>query len=85
MEFEMSSLTPATHYTVKVYAVRDMAKSAATTTEFTTGEQSLLKVDMSHLDSHRGTMQASGLKLQMYFNVRHKSMIHNCEMIKGWS
>ncbi|XP_071757064.1 tenascin [Centroberyx gerrardi] len=36
MEFEMSSLTPATHYTVKVYAVRDSAKSAATTTEFTT-------------------------------------------------
>ncbi|XP_055080142.1 tenascin isoform X2 [Periophthalmus magnuspinnatus] len=36
VEFEMSSLTPATHYTVKVYAVRDTAKSAATTTEFTT-------------------------------------------------
>lgn len=38
VEFEMSSLTPATHYTVKVYAVRDLAKSAATTTEFTTGQ-----------------------------------------------
>ncbi|XP_030647349.1 tenascin isoform X2 [Chanos chanos] len=36
VEFEMSSLTPATHYTVKVYAVRDSAKSAATTTDFTT-------------------------------------------------
>ncbi|XP_056232853.1 tenascin-like isoform X2 [Seriola aureovittata] len=36
VEFEMTSLTPATHYTVKVYAVRDLAKSAATTTEFTT-------------------------------------------------
>lgn len=36
VEFEMFSLTPATHYTVKVYAVRDTAKSAATTTEFTT-------------------------------------------------
>uniref|UniRef100_A0A7N6B389 Tenascin C n=1 Tax=Anabas testudineus TaxID=64144 RepID=A0A7N6B389_ANATE len=36
VEFEMSSLIPATHYTVKVYAVRDLAKSAATTTEFTT-------------------------------------------------
>ncbi|XP_075903228.1 tenascin isoform X3 [Nelusetta ayraudi] len=36
VEFQMSSLTPATHYTVKVYAVRDLAKSAATTTEFTT-------------------------------------------------
>lgn len=42
----MSSLTPATHYTVKVYAVRDLAKSAATTTEFTTGECSFLKVDL---------------------------------------
>ncbi|XP_069380424.1 tenascin isoform X3 [Paralichthys olivaceus] len=36
VEFEMISLTPATHYTVKVYAVRDLSKSAATTTEFTT-------------------------------------------------
>lgn len=36
VEFEMSSLTPATHYTVRVYAVREAAKSAATTTEFTT-------------------------------------------------
>lgn len=41
VEFQMSSLTPATRYTVKVYAVRDLAKSAATTTEFTTGECSL--------------------------------------------
>ncbi|XP_068167658.1 tenascin isoform X2 [Antennarius striatus] len=36
VEFKLSSLTPATHYTVRVYAVRDLAKSAATTTEFTT-------------------------------------------------
>ncbi|KAL2092310.1 hypothetical protein ACEWY4_012108 [Coilia grayii] len=36
VEFEMTSLVPATRYTVKVYAVRDTAKSAATTTEFTT-------------------------------------------------
>nr|XP_020454845.1 tenascin-like isoform X2 [Monopterus albus] len=36
VEFEMSSLMPATHYTVKVYAVRDLSKSTATTTEFTT-------------------------------------------------
>ncbi|XP_026102448.1 tenascin-like isoform X2 [Carassius auratus] len=36
VEFGMSSLTPATLYTVKVYAVREAAKSAATTTEFTT-------------------------------------------------
>lgn len=38
VEFELSSLTPATLYTVKVYAVREAAKSAATTTEFTTGK-----------------------------------------------
>lgn len=44
VEFEMSSLTPATHYTVKVYAVRDLAKSAATTTEFTTGENGFLYI-----------------------------------------
>ncbi|KAJ8005892.1 hypothetical protein DPEC_G00122620 [Dallia pectoralis] len=36
VEFDMTSLTPATHYTVKVYAVRGAAKSAATTIEFTT-------------------------------------------------
>nr|XP_040051520.1 tenascin isoform X3 [Gasterosteus aculeatus aculeatus] len=36
VDFDMSSLTPATHYTVKVYAVRDLAKSAATSTDFTT-------------------------------------------------
>ncbi|XP_071013076.1 tenascin-like isoform X3 [Oncorhynchus clarkii lewisi] len=36
VEFEMSSLTPATHYTVKVYAMRASAKSTVTTTEFTT-------------------------------------------------
>lgn len=38
VEFEMNSLTPATHYTVKIYAVRDLAKSAATTTDFITGK-----------------------------------------------
>lgn len=36
VEFEMSSLSPATHYTVKVYAMRDSAKSATTSTDFTT-------------------------------------------------
>ncbi|KAJ8379675.1 hypothetical protein SKAU_G00004530 [Synaphobranchus kaupii] len=36
VEFEMSSLTPATHYTVKIYAVRQAQKSAATSTDFTT-------------------------------------------------
>uniref|UniRef100_A0A8B9GTS5 Tenascin C n=1 Tax=Astyanax mexicanus TaxID=7994 RepID=A0A8B9GTS5_ASTMX len=36
VEFEMNSLVPATEYTVKVYAVKEAAKSAATTTQFTT-------------------------------------------------
>ncbi|TRY94042.1 hypothetical protein DNTS_011953 [Danionella cerebrum] len=36
VEFAMSSLTPVTLYTVKVYAVREEAKSPATNTEFTT-------------------------------------------------
>jgi len=37
VEFQMDSLSPATHYTVKVYAMRDSAKSATTSTDFTTG------------------------------------------------
>ncbi|KAG7280024.1 hypothetical protein CRUP_013571 [Coryphaenoides rupestris] len=36
VEFQMDSLSPATHYTVKVYAMRDSAKSATTSTDFTT-------------------------------------------------
>ncbi|XP_049620136.1 tenascin isoform X2 [Syngnathus scovelli] len=36
VEFAMTTLVPATRYTVKVYAIRDLAKSAVTTTEFTT-------------------------------------------------
>ncbi|XP_059920201.1 tenascin-like isoform X2 [Gadus macrocephalus] len=36
VEFEMNSLVPATHYTVKVYAMRESAKSAATSADFTT-------------------------------------------------
>nr|XP_015222057.1 PREDICTED: tenascin isoform X2 [Lepisosteus oculatus] len=36
VEFHMSSLHPATLYTVRVYAVRGSQQSAATTTEFTT-------------------------------------------------
>lgn len=59
VEFQMSSLTPATRYTVKVYAVRDLAKSAATTTEFTTGERfikstfpAFSKVTLMHANLH---------------------------------
>ncbi|KAG7476826.1 hypothetical protein MATL_G00086960, partial [Megalops atlanticus] len=36
VEFEMSSLTPATHYAVMVHAVRGDERSGAATTEFTT-------------------------------------------------
>uniref|UniRef100_A0A8C2L6B2 Zmp:0000000846 n=1 Tax=Cyprinus carpio TaxID=7962 RepID=A0A8C2L6B2_CYPCA len=36
MEFEMSSLAPATQYTVNVYAIRNREKSAPATTDFTT-------------------------------------------------
>ncbi|MBN3323873.1 TENA protein, partial [Atractosteus spatula] len=39
VEFHMTSLHPATLYTVRVYAVRGSQQSAATTTEFTTGER----------------------------------------------
>ena len=53
VEFEMSSLTPATHYTVRVYAVRDAAKSAATTTEFTTGECGLVSTLTRTLSQHK--------------------------------
>ncbi|XP_051924102.1 tenascin isoform X3 [Hippocampus zosterae] len=36
VEFVMTTLVPATRYTVKVYSIRDLAKSAVTTTEFIT-------------------------------------------------
>lgn len=42
VEFEMSLLYPGTEYTVKVYAMRETAKSAATTTQFTTGKHTHL-------------------------------------------
>lgn len=54
VEFDMTSLTPATHYTVKVYAVRDSAKSAATTTEFITGKPLALRAahyNNTHLEN----------------------------------
>ncbi|XP_034727754.1 tenascin-like isoform X6 [Etheostoma cragini] len=56
VEFEMSSLTPATHYTVKVYAVRDLAKSAATTTEFTTDVDAPLDLAASNIQTENGML-----------------------------
>jgi len=38
VEFEMTSLAPATEYTVNVHAIRNREKSAPATTDFTTGE-----------------------------------------------
>ncbi|KAM9858052.1 tenascin isoform 2-T2 [Aulostomus maculatus] len=56
MEFEMSSLTPATRYTVKVYAVRDLAKSAATTTEFTTDVDAPQDLAASNIQTETGML-----------------------------
>uniref|UniRef100_A0A8D0ASX2 Tenascin Cb n=1 Tax=Sander lucioperca TaxID=283035 RepID=A0A8D0ASX2_SANLU len=56
VEFEMSSLTPATHYTVKVYAVRDLAKSAATTTEFTTDVDAPQDLAASNIQTENGML-----------------------------
>ncbi|KAM8760587.1 tenascin isoform 1-T3 [Acanthopagrus schlegelii] len=56
VEFEMSSLTPATHYTVKVYAVRDLAKSAATTTDFTTDVDAPHDLTASNIQTESGML-----------------------------
>ncbi|XP_074525503.1 tenascin-like isoform X4 [Halichoeres trimaculatus] len=56
VEFEMSSLTPATLYTVKVYAVRDLAKSAATTTVFTTDVDAPQDLAASNIQTENGLL-----------------------------
>ncbi|KAM8865304.1 tenascin isoform 1-T2 [Synchiropus picturatus] len=56
VEFEMGSLAPATHYTVKVYAVRDLAKSAATTTEFTTDVDAPQDLTASNIQTETGML-----------------------------
>ncbi|XP_041642541.1 tenascin isoform X3 [Cheilinus undulatus] len=56
VEFEMSSLTPATFYTVKVYAVRDLAKSAATTTVFTTDVDAPQDLAASNIQTESGLL-----------------------------
>ncbi|KAM7018904.1 tenascin isoform 1-T2 [Tautogolabrus adspersus] len=56
VEFEMSSLTPATFYTVKVYAVRDLAKSAATTTVFTTDVDAPQDLSASNIQTENGLL-----------------------------
>ncbi|XP_054467045.1 tenascin [Anoplopoma fimbria] len=56
VEFDMNSLTPATHYTVKVYAVRDLAKSAATTTEFTTDVDAPQDLAATNIQTENGML-----------------------------
>ncbi|MCJ8747020.1 hypothetical protein PDJAM_G00148530 [Pangasius djambal] len=56
VEFEMSSLYPGTEYTVKVYAVRGAAKSAATTTQFTTDVDSPEDLEASNIQTESATL-----------------------------
>ncbi|XP_033947757.1 tenascin isoform X4 [Pseudochaenichthys georgianus] len=56
VEFDMSSLSPATHYTVKVFAVRDLSKSAATTTEFTTDVDAPQDLAASNIQTENGLL-----------------------------
>ncbi|KAG7480497.1 hypothetical protein MATL_G00056690 [Megalops atlanticus] len=56
VEFEMSSLTPATHYTVKVYAVREAQRSAATSTEFTTDVDAPQDLAASNVQTESATL-----------------------------
>ncbi|XP_036382680.1 tenascin-like isoform X2 [Megalops cyprinoides] len=56
VEFEMSSLTPATHYTVKVYAVREAQKSAATSTDFTTDVDAPQDLAASNIQTESATL-----------------------------
>ncbi|XP_060763360.1 tenascin isoform X2 [Neoarius graeffei] len=51
VEFEMTSLYPGTEYTVKVYAVRESAKSAATSTQFTTDVDSPKDLEASNIQT----------------------------------
>lgn len=59
----MSSLTPATLYTVKVYAVREAAKSAPTTTEFTTGKVNARSPFHTRAERHCFVSSASVVQL----------------------
>ncbi|XP_053466405.1 tenascin isoform X3 [Ictalurus furcatus] len=56
VEFEMSSLYPGTEYTVKVYAVREAAKSAATTTQFTTDVDSPEDLEATNIQTESATL-----------------------------
>ncbi|XP_053336644.1 tenascin isoform X1 [Clarias gariepinus] len=56
VEFEMSSLYPGTEYTAKVYAVKEAAKSAATTTQFTTDVDSPQDLEASNIQTESATL-----------------------------
>ncbi|KAK3514893.1 hypothetical protein QTP70_033821, partial [Hemibagrus guttatus] len=56
VEFEMSLLYPGTEYNVKVYAVREAAKSAATTTQFTTDIDSPEDLEASNIQTESATL-----------------------------
>nr|XP_057925968.1 tenascin isoform X3 [Doryrhamphus excisus] len=56
VEFAMTSLIPATRYTVKVYAVRDLAKSAVTTTEFITDVDAPQDLAASNVQTETGML-----------------------------
>ncbi|XP_054629114.1 tenascin isoform X3 [Dunckerocampus dactyliophorus] len=56
VEFAMTSLIPATRYTVKVYAIRDLAKSAVTTTEFITDVDAPQDLAASNVQTETGML-----------------------------
>ncbi|XP_061673419.1 tenascin-like isoform X1 [Syngnathoides biaculeatus] len=56
VEFAMTTLAPATRYTVKVYAIRDLAKSAVTTTEFITDVDAPQDLAASNIQTESGML-----------------------------
>ncbi|XP_057688201.1 tenascin isoform X1 [Corythoichthys intestinalis] len=56
VEFVMTTLVPATRYTVKVYAIRDLAKSAVTTTEFVTDVDAPQDLAASNIQTESGLL-----------------------------
>ncbi|XP_061622366.1 tenascin isoform X3 [Phyllopteryx taeniolatus] len=56
VEFSMTTLVPATRYTVKVYAIRDLAKSAVTTTEFITDVDAPQDLAASNIQTESGML-----------------------------
>ncbi|XP_077417033.1 tenascin isoform X3 [Vanacampus margaritifer] len=56
VEFAMTTLVPATRYTVKVYAIRDLAKSAVTSTEFITDVDAPQDLAASNIQTESGML-----------------------------